>query len=119
LMFGLVNLLPFGWRALFLLGAIPLVWIAWARRRLPETRRFAERKLSTTYLTPFRSLIRSYPLRLILMIAITAPFAFATAPAVVLISKFLQGAPHHWAPWQVTSLYLIGGTASVLGTIMT
>lgn len=118
LMFALVNLLPFGWRALFLLGAIPLAWLLWARRRLPETSRFTQHKLSAAYVGPLRSLLRSYPLRLIAMIAITAPFAFATAPAVVLISKYLQST-HHWAPWQVTSLFLIGGTASLAGTIVT
>ena len=33
---------PLEWRALFLVGVIPLVALAWLRRRLRETRRFAE-----------------------------------------------------------------------------
>jgi putative MFS transporter len=118
LVFALVNVLPFGWRALFLLGAVPLAWLLWARRRLPETRRFEQHKLRATYVGPLVGLFKAYPLRLILMIAVTAPFAFATAPAVILIAKYLQST-HHWAPWQVTTLFLAGGTISLVGTILT
>jgi putative MFS transporter len=45
LVLALVNKLPFGWRALYVVGALPLLWVAWLRRRVPETRRFeAERE---------------------------------------------------------------------------
>ncbi|MBU6157013.1 MAG: MFS transporter, partial [Alphaproteobacteria bacterium] len=43
LVFAFVEMLPFGWRAIYALGAIPLLWLVWARRSLPETRRFQER----------------------------------------------------------------------------
>lgn len=33
---------PLGWRALFLVGIVPLVALAWFRRRLRETRRFEQ-----------------------------------------------------------------------------
>ena len=115
--FAAVNLLPFGWRALFLLGAVPLLWLVWARRRLPETRRFAERKTAATYLAPLQSLLRAYPLRLFLMIAVTIPLAFVSAPAVILTSKFLQGT-HGWAPWQVTALVLTAGALALAGAIV-
>ena len=39
-LFSLVDVLPGGWRSLYLVGFFPLVWVAWMRRRLPETRRF-------------------------------------------------------------------------------
>src|SRR5262249_14593963 len=103
LVFATVPILPYGWRALFFLGAGPLLWLLWARRRLPETRRFAERKLAATYLAPLLNLVYAYPLRLILMIAVTVPLAFASAPAIILTPKFLQ-TTHGWAPWQVAVL---------------
>lgn len=118
LAFASVNLLPFGWRALFLLGAVPLLWLAWARRRLPETRRFAERKVAATYLAPLQTLVSAYPLRLVLMIAVTVPLSFVSAPAVVLTSKFLQSS-HGWAPWQVTLLILTAGMLALAGAIVT
>jgi putative MFS transporter len=40
LVFAAVNLLPYGWRAIYVIGALPLFLVAYLRRRLPETRRF-------------------------------------------------------------------------------
>ena len=41
LVFAAVNILPYGWRALYVIGAVPLFLVAFLRRRLPETKRFA------------------------------------------------------------------------------
>ena len=41
LAFGAVNILPHGWRALYVIGAMPLFLVAFLRRRMPETKRFA------------------------------------------------------------------------------
>ena len=40
-LFALVDVLPFGWRALYLVGLVPLALITYFRRSLPETERFA------------------------------------------------------------------------------
>ncbi len=117
LIFATVPILPYGWRALFFLGAGPLLWLLWARRRLPETRRFAERKLAATYLAPLQNLLRAYPMRLILMIAMTVPLSFASAPAVILTPKFLQST-HGWAPWQVTALILSAGLLALAAALV-
>lgn len=37
---------PFGWRMVYIAGVVPLVLLAYARRNLAETRRFAERSRS-------------------------------------------------------------------------
>ncbi|MBI1211041.1 MAG: MFS transporter [Alphaproteobacteria bacterium] len=117
LVFSTVTLLPFGWRALFFLGAGPLLWLLWARRRLPETRRFAQRKVAATYLAPLQNLIRAYPIRLFLVITMTVPLSFASAPAVILTPKFLQST-HGWAPWQVTALILTAGLLALAGALV-
>ena len=39
IVFGFVEFLPFGWRALYAVGVIPLLFLAWFRRGLPETQR--------------------------------------------------------------------------------
>ena len=41
LVFAAVNILPYGWRALYVIGAVPLFLVAYLRRSLPETKRFA------------------------------------------------------------------------------
>ena len=40
LLFGAVEVLPGGWRALYLVGLVPLLTLAWWRRSMPETERF-------------------------------------------------------------------------------
>ncbi len=41
LMFGMISFLPYDWRALYIIGALPLFLVAYLRRNLPETQRFA------------------------------------------------------------------------------
>lgn len=114
LVFGFVSLLPFGWRAIYALGAVPLVWLMWARRSLPETRRFSERKASEK-LRPFASLVSNYPGRLALLVCLCLLFGMAIGATVPLASAFLQGT-HAWQPWQVSALTLGAGFVSILGT---
>lgn len=44
----LILHLPYGWRSVYFIGIVPLVLLAFARRSLAETRRFAEQPRSTT-----------------------------------------------------------------------
>lgn len=114
LVFALVNQLPFGWRTIYALGAIPLLWLLWARRTLPETRRFQERAKGGT-ISPLLSLVRNYPDRLLLLVALCLMFGIAVGTAVPLASSYLQ-ATHHWLPWQVSALTLGAGFVAILGT---
>lgn len=114
LVFALVDQLPFGWRMIYALGAIPLLWLLWARRALPETRRFRERAKGST-VSPLLSLVRNYPDRLMLLVALCVMFGIAVGTAVPLASSYLQGT-HQWLPWQVSALILGAGFFAILGT---
>jgi putative MFS transporter len=110
-----VNVLPFGWRALYLVGALPLLWIAWLRRRLPETRRFeAERGLRlretglAAALRPLHELVRRYPGRMLALCSAVVPAALVAITAAAFVSKYLQDG-RGWAPGQVTLLYAVAG----------
>ena len=113
LMFGFVNMLPFGWRAIYFLGAFPLLWLLWARRALPETRRFKEQAAKDTA-RPLLALISNYPGRLALLAGVALIYAFAMGATVTLFSPFLQ-TTHHWLPWQIATLLLSAGGAAVFG----
>ena len=117
LVFGFVNLLPFGWRAIYFLGAIPLLWLLWARRKLKETKRFEDHKKSGHALHPFASLITNYPGRMALLAAIAMPYAFGMASSVVFLSKHLQST-HGWLPGQVSVLVIAAGAIAMLGNIV-
>jgi putative MFS transporter len=115
LVFAFVNLLPFGWRAIYVIGSLPLFLVAFWRRRLPETRRFAteeavhslESRVSQTFAI-LRLLVSEYPGRVAAILLVVGSAGFAFAPAVVLMSKYLQQI-HHYAPGSVTALYVPGG----------
>jgi putative MFS transporter len=121
--FALVNLLPFGWRAIYVIGALPLFLIAWYRRGLKETSRFEQldsihRQEPASPWAVFRPaflLIKEYPLRMLLMAATVAPIGFALGPQPIFMSKYLQEV-HGFTPGGIMILFLTGGLISITGS---
>jgi putative MFS transporter len=110
-----VEEIPFGWRALYALGALPLLALAWLRRELPETSRYvAARPERTPWWHPLRSLARAYPGRLAALVSLVFAVDFAIASAVYFMVKALQET-HGWERSAVTTLYLAGGALAILG----
>jgi len=115
LLFAAVTILPYGWRALYLIGACAIFLVAFLRRQLPETQRFkiqestqkAVSKLTET-MTLLRGLVTEYPGRIATVLVAAAGFGFATAPALLLQSKYLQSI-YHYQAWQTTAVFVPGG----------
>jgi putative MFS transporter len=110
--FGAVNILPYGWRALYFIGALSLLLVGVLRRRLPETRRFqtqGEAGLKASAITALlRELARQYPGRVAAALVAAGAFGFAAAPATFLSQKYLQEA-YHYSPGQVSLVLIPGG----------
>lgn len=124
LVFAAVNFLPYGWRAIYVIGAAPLIFVAYLRRRLPETQRFAAQEglqnfssRSAAGLALLHDMARQYPGRIITIVTAAAAFGFAVAPASVLSSKYLQSV-YHYTPGQVTALFIPGGFAGLALAIL-
>jgi putative MFS transporter len=126
IVFMAVNILPYGWRSIYVIGAVPLFLVGFMRRRLPETKRFEARekevrKLSSQFSTTIdmlRRLVAEYPGRVITILIAVAAFGFAVAPATVLESKYLQQALHY-KPYQVSMLLIPGGLLGLGLSIIT
>jgi MFS family permease len=125
LVFALVNFLPYGWRAIYVIGAAPIFLVAYLRRNLPETQRFAMQESlqsfstrSAAALALLRDMARQYPGRIVTIVIAAAAFGFATGPASVLSSKYLQDA-YHYTPGQVTLLFIPGGFVGLGLAILT
>lgn len=123
IMFSLVDRLPFGWRALYALGVVPLLLVAWFRRSLDETARFSAQRAArgageswADALRPLRNLVRMYPGRMLALGAAIVPFAFVTETAMFFASKFLQD-QHGYAPHDVAVMYLTVGILGLVGNI--
>jgi len=112
---SLVETIPYGWRALYALGAFPFLFLAWLRRSLPETARFeATRRERAPWWTPLRSLATAYPHRLVALLSVAFLLDFAVGGAVYLMAKTLQEV-HGYTAGQVTALYLLGGVLAIAG----
>ncbi len=121
LVFGMINVMPYGWRGLYALAVVPLALIIPIRRLLPESRRFEARNFvaprGRDMLAPLEALFRAYPGRLAIIVAVAFLGALGSTVANVFFPKFLQEF-HHWAPSGVSILYVIGGAVGILGEIV-
>ena len=123
MVFAFVDDLPFGWRALYAVGVVPMIFLAWFRRSLTETRRFeehrqtrAEEKGLAAALRPAVNLLRMYPGRMAILALSLFPFDFVMTTAFTFLPKTLQEA-YGYSPGQVTTLFLVGGAVGILGNV--
>ncbi len=121
LAFGFVEVLPWGWRSLYLIGLIPLTLVAYWRRVLPETDRFAklqrEREASarvTPALEPFQQLAKNRRAHVVALVSICLVFGLAHGPASFFAPKYLQDV-HGWSPASVAGLMVFGGMFAIIG----
>lgn len=120
-MFGFVDVLPFGWRALYAIGVLPLCFIAYWRRTLPETDRFAALADASAVLAQplpvFGNLLRlarEHPRTLLALSMTVLCVGIAGGAAGAFGPKYLQEV-HGWTPGQVATLNLVGGALAILG----
>jgi MFS family permease len=118
--FALVDVLPFGWRALYLVGLVPLLLVAHLRRTLPETARFdalrreREELPRSSSLAPALDLLRRHPGRLAMLAVAVFAIEIVAGPATFFAPKFLQES-HGWTPGNVSMLVSMGGALGTLG----
>jgi len=121
LMFGFVDYLPFGWRALYVIGIIPLLRIAYWRRSLPETDYFKNLQSTRQQLVAPAPLFsnlwrvaREHPRSFWLLSATVFCIAVSSSSAGFFQSKYLQDV-HHWTPAGVATLTFVGGGLAIIG----
>jgi MFS family permease len=130
LMFAVIEVLPYGWRAMYVVGVVPLLLMPMFRRRIDETRRFvahrAERAESMAapgaasgaesagWWRPLRSLFRHYPGRTLCVSLIGASVAGSAGAAYNFSAYFVQEV-HGWAPGQYSLMLLSAGVVGVVG----
>jgi MFS family permease len=121
LVFGFVNVIPYGWRGLYALALIPLVLIIPLRRALPESHRFEQATHSAQRLSslarPFVALLRTYPRRLLMLLSVTFLGNMGGNASGFFFPLYLQNA-HGYSPGDVTKLFFIGGAVGIMGNII-
>ncbi len=121
LMFSLVDVLPFGWRSLYLVGLGPLVLLAYWRRTMPETQRFQtvrrandSRAAKPNLWLPAAQLFRHYPGKLLAIGSVLFFITVGTSAAGFFAPKYLQDV-HAWSPAGVAVLMAVGGALGIIG----
>ncbi|MCP5056696.1 MAG: MFS transporter [bacterium] len=123
LLFSQIDLLPYGWRALYAFGVIPLLLLPWFRRRLPETERFQrhadaqEGGSGSNYsMAPLIGLVRDYPARTLGIVLGTFLSSVGLVAAFQFTGYFTQTV-HGWSPTQYALMVGIGGALGIAGSV--
>ncbi len=121
IVFAFINMIPYGWRGLYVVALVPLALVIPLRRMLPESARFEKEKLEgmrpVKIWQPLVQLYSAYPGRLAMMLSVAFLSSMGGNVSGFLFPKFLQES-HHWSPGNVSSLFLFGGAFGILGSIV-
>lgn len=126
-LFALVDVLPYGWRALYLVGLAPLLFFDAFRRAVPETKRFERHaaehddvtrpSVTTAWLLPLVDLARAHPTRTLLISVLSFAMFLGQVSVFQLIGKFVID-ERGWAPWQFSTMFVLGGAVGIVGNIV-
>ncbi len=127
-LFAAIAVLPYGWRALYAVGLVPLVLLPRLRRDVRETDRFTQhreaRRRAGDPLTgfggwhrPLTGLARTHPLRALGITAAAGLFAVGETSVFQFTGYFTQTV-HGWSPGQYSAMVLIGGGVGIFGNVV-
>lgn len=120
LLYAAVDFLPGGWRALYVIAALPIVYIAWLRRLLPESTLFdrhVKKNVKQLFWQPILEIYRTQRREMVAIAIVAAMFSFQLSATVNFMSKYLQET-HHYAPPQVSLLFIVAGSIALFGTTL-
>lgn len=127
LLFALVDLLPFGWRTLYAVGIVPVLLLPRFRRGVTETKRFTRNSAETRdapvvaglrgWLAPILGLLREHPARAWGIAGLALLQAMGSAPVFQFTGYFTQTV-HGWAPWQYSTMVILGGAIGIFGNVV-
>lgn len=125
-LYAAVDVLPFGWRALYAVGIVPLLLVPMFLSKLKETERFTTHTDSDTAvhasgplgaMRPIIELASAYPLRAAVIAAAGFLAAIGTLPSFQFTSFFAQD---HlgWTPGDVSKMVIGAGAVGIIGNVV-
>lgn len=113
-MFGMIEQLPFGWRALYVLALAALVFLPLLLRGLPESQRFLSAQTQsnpsyvTAHLSPIVSVATAYPGRFAALAVVILVVAISNVAAGLYGPTYLQS-EHDYSPARLSTILLLTG----------
>ena len=119
LLYGAVEFLPGGWRALYVFAALPILYLAWLRRLMPESAMFnhyVKGDTAHSVWRPFATVWSTHRGQMMAIGLIAAAFWFHLAATMNFMSKYLQEM-HAYAPQDISLLYIVAGAVAITGNV--
>lgn len=128
ILFGFVEQLPFGWRALYVIGIVPLLAMPALARGIPETSRFDRHRRENLdahegiggirgWLAPLVALARTYPRR-VLGVTLAGTLYSAGEIATFQFCGYFTLTHHHWEPWRFSVMVVVAGAVGMVGNVV-
>lgn len=133
--FSQIERLPYGWRALYAFGVVPVLLVPWFLRRIPETQRFTREADANAaaaaaagvhggavmrfsdLIDPLRALAQRHPARAAGVAVTGFVAALGTLPSFQFSGYFTQTALG-WTPGQYSILVIAGGGVGIIGNLV-
>ena len=127
-LFAAIEVIPGGWRGLYAIGGLPLLFLPYWGRVVPETRRFREHADSLegaagghgaalAVLTPIRRFVLDYPSRA-LAISLAALLVAIGEACVFQFVAYIPQKLHGWAPGHYSLMVVVGGAFGIMGNVV-
>lgn len=124
-LFAQIDVLPYGWRLLYVVGVAPLLVLPRLIRDVAETARFARQPVGRASLAvelrgwhrPLLQLVRDSPRRAILLTLAAGLFAIGDSPVYQFTGYFTQSI-HGWTPGQYATMVILGGAVGIVGNVV-
>ena len=124
LLFAAIQHLPYGWRSLYALGFLPLLFWPQFREGVVETERFRRhaatrrsRGALSDWIEPLVALARAHPGRTAAMAAVAALLGIGEVSTFQFSSLYAQKA-HGWSPGMYSGMVLGAGGVGIVGNIV-
>jgi MFS family permease len=122
ILFAAIDFLPYGWRALYIIGFAPIALLPMFRRELSETRRFqaqsddpsGPRSAVGNWFRPVGQLLRELPGRATAIGFIGAASSAGHAVGFNFSAYFVQQ-EHGWSPGQYALMAVAAGLVGIIG----
>lgn len=119
--FAAIDVLPYGWRALYAIGIFPVLLLPALRRDLVETERFQAHQLasgkSSAGLGSVVGLAREYPRRA-LVLGASGLLSAAGVIAIFQYASWFVREVHGFEPWQYSTMVMLGGGVGIVGNVV-
>jgi putative MFS transporter len=127
--FAAVEVLPFGWRSLYVFGVVPLLLLPVFRRGIRETGRFTAQQARdqapggaslagfAAWWAPLSAFFRTHPARATGM-ALVASISSVGHVVVISFTGYFVLQYHGWAPYQLALMVLAAGALGVIGNVV-